>query len=693
MRRREFIQLTAGSAAAALLPGCGRAPDASVSPFARRVLLVAFDGLDPRIVQSLMSAGRMPNFARLAKTGSLTQIATSNPPQTPVAFANIISGADPGLHQVFDFIHRDPNPLDSRLPVRPYFSTADAITSQRRWAIPLGSWQLPLSESTVELLRRGPAFWDYLVARGIDTQIYYLPSNYPPRQPEGPGRFRMMSGMGTPDLLGSYGEFTLFTPSAPRQGRSVGGGRFVFLSMLGNRGQAELVGPPNFLRRPDANGKVEPLKIVLDLVRDVDHRVAKIKVGDATVLLNEGEWSPWIPVELSSGIPGGGALAAVGVNTSLSGMVRLFLKQVFPKFELYVSPINIDPLEPINSLSVPSQLASDLARRHGRFYTLGIPEDTKALSYGALDEDQFQAQCELSMQERIAQYRQALSEFSSGCLFFYFGATDLLQHMFWRDRDERHPGRIPEQAARYAHVIDDLYARMDQLVGTALAAVGPDDLLIVLSDHGFTSFRRGFNLNGWLRDSGFLLQSPIQAAAGEGGGGTMFPGVNWPATRAYGLGMNGLYLNMAGREKLGVVRDDARRSLLAEVRDKLLEVRDVDGTPIVTNVKLTDELYPSADVRIAPDLIIGYNDGYRASWDTVLGGIMPALVEDNLDRWSGEHLIDPDLVPGVLVTSRPVTAPLPKLSDIAPTILAAFGIARPPQMTGQDLFADPRNPV
>jgi predicted AlkP superfamily phosphohydrolase/phosphomutase len=173
----------------------------------------------------------------------------------------------------------------------------------------------------------------------------------------------------------------------------------------------------------------------------------------------------------------------------------------------------------------------------------------------------------------------------------------------------------------------------------------------------------------------------------------MFPGVNWSATKAYGLGMNGLYVNMAGREKHGVVRDHARRSLLAEIRDKLLEVRDVDGTPVVTNVKLTDELYPGADFRIAPDLLIGYNDAYRASWDTVLGGIAPALVEDNLDRWSGEHLIDPDLVPGVLVTNRPVTAPRPKVSDIAATILAAFGIARPPQMTGRDLFADPRIPV
>jgi len=684
MQRREFLNVVGGGATAALIGGCGRVASYVKRNSRRRVLLIAFDGLDPRIVESLIAARRMPNFARLAKKGSIKRIATSNPAQTPVAFSNIISGADPGLHQVFDFIHRDPNPSDTAMPVRPFFSTADAARSPRRWAIPLGSWQLPLTTSSTRLLRRGPVFWDYLVAQGIDVQIYYLPANYPPQQPPGPGRFRAISGMGTPDLLGSYGEFTLLTQDVPRQGRLVGGGRFVFLPMAGDRGRAELVGPPNYLRQPNTKGLVEPLKVVVDVVRDSQHRVAKIAISGSTLLLNEGEWSGWVPVDFHTGIPGSSVLSAAGAPTSLRGMVRLFLKRVFPKLELYVSPINIDPLEPANPISVPAQLASDLARRHGRFYTLGIPEDTKALSHGALDEEQFLAQCELAMQERIAQYRQALTEFESGCLFFYFGATDLLQHMFWRDRDERHPGRIPEQAARFGHIIDDFYARLDGLVGEALATVRQEDLVMVLSDHGFTTFRRGFNLNGWLRDSGFLRQTQISPEAARG---SMFPGVDWSATRAYGLGMNGLYLNLTGREKHGVVREHARRRLLAEIRDKLLECRDTDGTPIITNVTLVEELYPGAEPRIAPDLIIGYNDAYRASWDTVLGGVAQPVVEDNLDRWSGEHLIDPDLVPGVLLTNRAVTAPRPKLGDIAATILAAFHIEKPSHMNGNDLFA------
>jgi predicted AlkP superfamily phosphohydrolase/phosphomutase len=150
--------------------------------------------------------------------------------------------------------------------------------------------------------------------------------------------------------------------------------------------------------------------------------------------------------------------------------------------------------------------------------------------------------------------------------------------------------------------------------------------------------------------------------------------------------MNGVYVNAAGREKHGVVRDDARRSLLEEIRDKLLEVRDVDGTPAIVKAVLVEDVYPSADPGVAPDLLVGYNDGYRSSWETVLGGIPQELITDNLDRWSGEHLISDDLVPGVLLANRPLSVANPAITDIAPTILAAYGIAPHPQMIGRDLF-------
>lgn len=682
MRRREFSKLMIAASAAAALPGCQGSTPARTAAKGHRVFVVAFDGLEPEIVKSLIAAGRMPNLARLAESGGLSRMATSTPPHTPVAFSNIISGADPGLHHVFDFIQRDPNPSEADLAVRPYFGSAETVTPESQWAIPIGQWHLPLVGGTSRLLRRGPAFWDALIANGIDTEIYYLPSNYPPPSPQGPGRFRCISGMGTPDLLGDYGTFTLFTPDAPLEGRQVGGGRFEYLSMVKNYAQAELIGPPNYLRRGSSASDVPPLKARLDIARDPYASVARITIDGNHILLNEGEWSQFVPVVFQTGIPGSTVLGAMGAPVSIQGMVRLFMKQVHPKFELYVSPINIDPMSPVNQISVPAEWAAQLAKRHGRFFTAGIPEDTKALSHGALDEDQFLGQSDLAMEERIVQYREALSQFTQGCLFFYFGATDLVQHMFWRDRDDRHPGRKAEQGDRYAAVIEDLYHDIDELVGDALRAAGPDDTVVVFSDHGFNSFRRGFNLNSWLVDQQFMHLGNSERRATD----PLFPGVDWTKTRAYGLGLNGLYVNAAGREKHGIVKDSQSRSVLEEIRDKLMAIRDSDGAQVIRQVDLAEDIYPGADRRVAPDLFVGYADGYRASWETVLGTMPFDLLVDNLDRWSGDHCIHPDVVPGLLVANRKIVVERPDIRDIAPTILNDFGIAPMPHMTGKPLF-------
>jgi len=686
VQRREFVKLVASSAGAGLLSSCDLPRGRSNGPSGHRVVVVAFDGLDPRITQSLMAEGRLPNFARLAQMGSFKPLATSTPPHTPVAFSNIISGSDPGLHQIFDFIHRDPNPSGDAA-IRPYFSTAEAEISENQWALSLGGWRLPLTGDSTRLLRRGKAFWDHLIARGIDTDIYYLPSNYPPQAPEGPGRFRSISGMGTPDLLGSYGEFTLFTPEVSRRGRSVGGGRFVHLSMINHRGTAELIGPPNFLREPNASGVVEPMKLPVDIVRDPTNRVAKIHISGNVVLLAEGEWSDWIPIEFPSEIPGTTLLSAAGAPTSIGGMVRLFAKQVHPLFELYVSPVNIDPAQPINSISVPPEFSSELARRHGRFHTVGIPEDTKALSHGALDEDQFLSQTETVMRERSEQFEEALASFQSGCLFFYFGDSDLVQHMFWRDHDPQHPGRDPEQSQRYDQVVKDVYTNADRIVGKALRHLGDDDTLMVLSDHGFTTFRRGFNLNTWLQEKGYIqLLNPNQPGQQE-----LLGHVAWEGTRAYGLGMNGVYVNAAQREKHGIVKSADKRSLLEEIRDQLMEVRDVDGGSVVDRVDVAEDLYPNADPSIAPDLIVGYSDGYRASWETVLGSMPSELLVDNMDRWSGTHLISADLIPGMLICNREITVAEPTISDVGPTILSEFSVPLPAEMTGRSLLKEPRD--
>ncbi len=648
-----------------------------------RVIVLAFDGMDPRLVTALMAAGRMPNFAKLAAMGSFTTIATSDPPQTPVAFSNIISGADASTHQVFDFIHRDANPAGG-MALRPYFSTSDVALAERERAITMGKWRMPLTGGgEAQLLRRGDAFWSPLVKTGHDASIFYLPSNYPPQPASGPGKLRCMSGMGTPDINGGYGQFTLFSPDAPWRGKKVRGGRFTPLRLLDHRGRGEIIGPPNHMQKPDKRGRIDEMKVPFDVVRDPKHDVVKIEIGQHTVLLKAGEWSEWLDIDFQTLMPGSTVLEPIGAPTSVPAMVRLYVKQIHPKFELYVSPINVDPARPINTISVPSELSGQLAREHGRFYTLGIPEDTNALQTEALTADEFLSQVHEAHHERVDQYHHSMQHFDRGCLFFYFGTTDLVSHMFWRDRDPGHPGRKPAEAGRYASVIDDLYVEMDDLVGDTLGRLRDEDTLIVLSDHGFTSFRRSVNLNTCLLELGYLVLKPNRKASDEGG----FINVDWTRSRAYAMGLNSVYINVKGREKNGIVASGREQVQLAEqVAQSLLELRDTDGRKPIASARPVVDLFDGADAQVAPDLIIGYADGFRVGWSAALGGLPAEMFEDNLERWSGDHCVASSLVPGIVLTNRPMIGKTAALTDVAPSILHLFGLSPTPQMDGRPVL-------
>ena len=644
-----------------------------------RLLFMGMDGMDPVLLGRLMDEGKLPNFKRLADRGDFKPLATSMPPQSPVAWSNVISGGEPGVHEIYDFIHRDPKHY------LPYLSTTTIDSpAKNREPFSIGGWQLPTSVEQPKLRREGPAFWEYLVAHGINTYVYRMPANYPAQEVEGDGHFHCLTGMGTPDLLGSYGNFTVFTSDPARKIGDVSGGKFARLVPIGHRAEGKFIGPPNFLRSPVGKGKRVPdMELSFQVVRDPERDLVKITLGNVTLLLKKGEWSDWIQFDFETEIPGSAVLEAMAAPTSIAGMVRLYVKQVHPEIEIFATPINIDPTRPANPISVPTQFSADLAMATGLYFTAGIPEHTPEIMQGGLTEEQWLEKAMFILEERIGQFRHALNSFDNGCLFYYFGTPDLISHIFWRDQDPQHPGRDPQQGDRYAGVIERTYQMMDGIVGEALEAIDDDDTFLIMSDHGFASFRWGFNLNTWLLDNGYLvLTRPSRQEQVE-----FLSGVDWSRTRAYGLGLNGLYVNQRGREREGIVPPGTQtRELLLEISEKLLAVRDDDDAPIIVRTYIVADVYPDADPQIAPDFLVGYARNYRASWKTILGSMPKPLVEVNTNRWSGDHCIAADLVPGILVSNRKITAENPALTDLAPTILDLFGLDVPEGMVGRKIL-------
>ncbi len=599
----------------------------------------------------------MPNFATLAQRGSFKRLTSSIPPQSPVAWSNMITGMNAGGHGLFDFIHRDPKTLAL------YFS-ASRVEAPKH-SIHLGSWVIPLGSGSAEQLRRGKAFWEILDDHGIPNSVFRIPANFPPV----PAKGETLSGMGTPDLRGTYGTFSFYTDDPTAVAGAVEGGQVIPVQVENSQVISKLIGPDNSFRK-GSPAATEPFSVAVDPLESV----ARVAVQGHEFVLREGEWSNWVKIEFQL-IPFFG---------KVKGMCRFYLKQAHPRFQLYVSPINIDPADPALPISTPSSYSRFLSEEVGEFYTQGIAEDTKALSDGVLDDKEFLEQSRTVLAEHRRIFDLQFPKFQKGVFFFYFSSLDLNSHMLWRLIDPEHPAYDATLASQYGSVLQDFYQQMDQVLGEVLPKLDEHTTLLVLSDHGFAPYRRSFNLNTWLLNNGYItLKSDANPDDNE-----PLANVDWSKTRAYGLGLNGLYLNMHAREREGIVTPGGEaEALLKEIREKLLAVRDPkNNLPVITRVDFATDAYQGPYAHDGPDALVGYNRGYRAGWKTILGAFPPDILEDNTNPWSGDHCMDYTLVPGVLLSNRDIAAATPALTDIAPTILAEFGIAKPKDMMGQSVF-------
>jgi predicted AlkP superfamily phosphohydrolase/phosphomutase len=643
----------------------------------KKVIVIGIDGMDPRLCASMMKDGQLPHLARLRAAGGFSGLGTSIPPQSPVAWANFINGAGPGSHGIFDFIHRDPHE-----GCRTFYAAAETLPGEGGWEVgehklTLDFWPFHHKPAGTVLKRQGEPFWDFLDAAGVPTTFYDLPSNYPP-SPSGHGHHRCICGMGAPDMLGSYGTYQHFSDDCPPEGVDEGSGKKSRLTFEAETARAELAGPPNsFLETP------RPVNVEFFVHRDRKANACVIEIQGQRILLKEGQWSGWTKVVFEFSLPW------FLPNERPSGICRFYLQEVAPTFRLYVTPINMDPRAPAQKLSEPPSFIKDVAGKVGPFYTTGFKEDYNARKNKVFNDDEYRRQADMVLQERLALFEHALDDYDDGLLFFYFSSSDLQSHMFWWDSDEQHPIRTQEEAEKGFGHVKRLYRRLDRVVGDLLDRYGATATLIVMSDHGFSNFGRQFALNAWLRTLGYL--DPQCTSIRQG--------IDWSLTRAYGLGINGLYLNLKGRERDGIVEPGAEaEELMATLKERLEAATDANGERVIRNVYRADQVYSGPALALAPDLIVGYRRGFRASWATCLGEVdqvdtqgmtleEQGIIVPNDMAWSADHCADALEVPGVLFCNRPFPVAGPSLVDLAPSILAEFGLPTPACMVGRNLFA------
>ena len=432
--------------------------------------------------------------------------------------------------------------------------------------------------------------------------------------------------------------------------------------------RTRLIGP----RHPKTRADLEhPLHIRTDVPGRCVH--LRIEGGDEHTA-ELGRWTEWIKVRFKTGLLQG-----------ISGMVRFLLVRLEPHLELYASPVNFDPSAALlYPISAPAEYAGELADALGPYYTTGMVEDHGGLNNGRFGEAAYLDQCAQVLAERERMLQHELARQRDGLLYCLFDTPDRVQHMFWRCTDPDHPAQRASPVAGFEDAIDRHYQACDAILGRVLETVDGETLVITLSDHGFTGFRRGVHLNAWLRQEGLLALKPGVAPGDEAG--DYLRSIDWGRTRAYAVGIGSVYLNLRGREGEGIVAPEEAPALTARVAEGLTGLTDpATGEVAVRGVTARDAAYRGPFAAESPDLVVRFAEGYRASWTTAVGGVPEGLFEDNVRRWSGDHIVDPELVPGVLLMNRPFQATGARLIDLAPTILAALGVPRGAAMEGETL--------
>ncbi len=690
----------------------------------QRVIVLGFDGVDARLVERWMNEGKLPNLARLRASGTFRPLRPTVPAQTPVSWSTFSTGIDPGRTGIFDFLRRDPKTYlpvfaafdETKEPVvfgkrnpiifgaiafvlvfvlafaislvwrrRPRRRSAAAVGGATLVAILAGigvftatKKYIPETRPGVINRRQGIPFWDAAAKAGKKAVIVHVPVTFPATD------FRdghMLSGLGVPDISGRVGKPFFFT-SELNVNREGGEFSIDVVQLEDNKGviQTKIQGPPNKLFN-------NPPYITIPMTLTVpnDRNSVQIEVSGQKFSLRPGQWSGWTDF-----------VFPFNPLIKLHGISRFYLMSSQPEVKLYLSPINFDPrsLPPGFRVSTPASWAPELAKDVGLFKTLGWQIDTWAISEGFANEQIFWDDMNWTVTQSRKLFAKNLAS-DNDLIVQQFEFPDRVAHVFWRLFDPTHPAYDATLAAKWGDAIERAYKLMDEIVGDAMAAAQKRNAaLMVVSDHGFASFRKAVNYNTWLVINGYMtLKTGVQVKDRNVemlfDQGQFWENVDWSKTRAYAMGLGEMYINLKGREAQGIVNPGPEYDALkSELKQRLVQMGDPEnGEHPVRRVLAREEIYRQFDPNLIPDLFITNNDGYRVSWQTSLGGIPKNLIEVNKKVWSGDHCsVDPEIVKGIFFYNRKLaTDRAPYIADVYPTVLGLLGVKAPYELDGVEL--------
>ena len=684
--RLRLVGLLLVLCAAAVTIACARSAS---NTYWQKLVVLGFDGMDPDLVEQWMKAGRLPNIRRIVEQGGRYPLSTTHSAESPTAWASFATGVNPGKHNIYDFLVRD---TATYLP--------DLGMVRREPAKFLFNY-VPIARPRLESTRGGTSFWVTAGRAGVRSSILTVPVTFPPEEvPNG----ELLSGLPLPDIRGTMGTFYYFATDLSRyeEGNTEFGGILKRLVMEGDVARTELVGPPNPIVRQQiqsirtktpplsdadkaAIAELEPredVRLPLTVRWNRSARTATVEIAGQSLLLEAGRWSRWIDLDFR-----------INALVRIHGMTQMLLMNADSELQLYISPVNWKPDDPPAPISHPDSFAGDLFERVGYYRTLGWAEATWPLNEGRMDEQTFMDDLYRAFDDRAQVILNRVDARNWDVLVGVIESTDRVQHMMWRLIDPKHPMYDAALAARFGDAIERVYRRADDFVGEVLKRLDPGTPVLIVSDHGFHSWRKAVNLNTWLVQQGYMAvqgQQPGEKKLDDlFGGGEFWENVDWSRTRAYAMGIGQIYFNLRGREARGIVSPGAEASQLAdELSARLLTMKDPeDGSPIIRAVYKRDDIYSGEYLHNASELQVGMEEGYRVSWQTTLGGSPPGIVYDNMKKWSADHGgYDFATTAGVLITNRRLASPTPSIMDIAPTVLKYFGVAIPGDVDGKALF-------